>query len=513
MNYIHPGTYVEFGQDIPQIVESAGTIGFFPFISERYKDCELIFTGSKSLDLFGPPNKAKYTQGLYNARNFHEISTWAYVMRILPVVDNIPIVTYDDDDNCTSNCEYRHPLAGQDVAYVDANATNTVHIDAHKTKPVPTFAHVSVGYLTQFDTDGNPEKVGGFCRYYNPLYKVPENRENLLYLDEQPGDITRSLAKVVLTNDKDVLYNPLREIFTDNCHLLVNDDTWNDVIVGGDGSGGVNDPANGFTDKYWPGFSTSGSYYENFNPATDSYKSLFAIFGIGRGPWYNSIRISLVPTNKPNKTFYFQTYFDDAITGTMVTLESQYEVGFDPDGVDEFDESNYIGYIINTLSEFVNVHINADNVDYALNTKAPNSDKTILEQVFSWTYEYDPAVDLQPHARIFIELRDGTWGCMYKDNGSLDSTLVGAAFHDALSGKFDEKLINPLKNDISVAFDVDYIPSIKEDLQSLAIKRQDTFVFVDLPKSATADAAVAKRHGDLGAITSWQCGIYGVHFS
>ena len=511
MNYIHPGTYVEFGATLPEIVESAGTIGFFPFISERYKDCELIFTGNLNLEIFGAPNKAKFTQGLYNARNFHEVSTWAYVMRILPVVDNVPVVQYDDNGNCISNCEYLHPLAGQDVTYVDADATNTVHIPDHKIKPVPTFAHAAVGYVVQNDDDGNPVKVGGFVRYYNPLYKIPQNKENLLYLDEQPGDITRTLAKVVLTNELDLRYNPTRQIFTDNCHVLVTDSLWSDVIVGGDGNGGINDSANGFTDKYWPGFSTSGSYYYQFSPAADSFHGLIGIFGIGRGPWYNDIRISLIPTGKPNKTYYFQTLYHDPLTGTMVTVEPQYEVSFDPEGVDEFDESNYVGYVINTLSKHVNVHLNGADVEFARLNQAPGSDVTILEQVLSWTYEYDPAVDLQPKTRQFIELREGSWGCLYKDNNTLDPILVNASFKDALSGAFDEDVVNPFKNDISVAFDVDYTPQVKESLQTMVNTRQDSFAYLDIPKSASPDAAIAKRHAELSAITSWQCGLFGVH--
>jgi len=508
---IHPGVYIQFGQDVPQIQEIVGTVGFVPFISERYKDNELIFTGSLSLDLFGLPNKTKYTQGLYNARNFHEVSTWLYVMRVLPVVDNIPVVQFDDNGNCTANCEYLHPLAGQDVTYVDANATNTITVPAQKTKPVPTFSHATIGYLTEFDDDGNPTKVGGFVRYFNPLYKVPENPENLLYLDEQLGDDARTLSKVVLSDDLELRYNPLREVFTDMNHILANDNSWNDVIVGGPGSGGICDPANGFTDKYWPGFTTSGSYYYNFNPAADSWKTLFVVFGIGRGPWYNNIRVSLVPTGKNDGTYYFQVYYFDKATNVLVSLDSQFEVSFDPDGVDQFGDSNYIGILINEQSNYVNVHVNGANVEFARTTKAPNSELTILDQVLSWTYEYDPLVDLKPKSRLMIELRNGTWGCMYNDKGVLDSTVVGAAFDNALKGDFDPDVINPLKNDISVVFDIDSFVSIKQSIQDMVTKRQDAFAYLDVPKSATPDAAVAKRHSDLSAITSWQVGLFGVH--
>jgi len=508
---IHPGVYLSFGADIPQVQEIVGTVGFQAFISERYKDNELIFTGSLNMDLFGPPNKVKFTQGLYNARNFHEVSTWLYVMRVLPVVDNVPVLQFDDDGNCTANCEYLHPLAGQDVAYVDANSTNTVTIPAHKTKPVPTFAHATVGYLTEFDDDGNPKKVGGFVRYFNPLYKVPENPENLLYLDEQPGDIARTLARTTLIDDLELKYNPTREIFTDMCHLLTTDSSWNDVIVGGPGAGGICDPANGFTDKYWPGFTTSGSYYQNFNPAPDSWKPLFAIFGIGRGPWYNNILVSLVPTGKNDGTYYFQVYYNDQATGVKMTLDPQFEISFDPEGFDQFGDSNYIGTLINEQSNYVNVHVSGANVEFARTHKAPNSDLTILDQVLTWTYEYDPLVDIRPKTRIFIELRNGTFGCMYKENGALDPIIVSAAFRDALQGDFDSDLVNPLKNDISVTFDIDYIPQIKESLQDFVNRRQDTFAYLDLPKAPTPDAAVAKRYSDLQSITSWQCGIYGVH--
>jgi len=508
---IHPGVYLQFGDDIPQIQEIVGTVGFTPFISERYKDNELIFTGSKSLELFGPPNKNKYTQGLYNARNYHNVSTWLYVMRILPVIDNTPILQFDDDDNCTANCDYLHPYAGQDIAYVDANATNTITVPKHKTKPVPTFSHATVGYLEEFDDDGNPVKVGGFIRYFNPLYKVPQNRESLLYLDEQLGDDARTLARTVLTDDIELRYNPLREIFTDMNHIVTNENSWIDVIVGGPGAGGICDPANGFTDKYWPGFTTNGSYYYNFNPKSDSWKPLFTVFGIGRGPWYNNIRISIVPTGKKDGTFLFQGYYYDDRLNVMISLDSQFEISFDPDSVDQFGDSNYIGILINEKSNYINVHINGANVEFARNNIAPNSNLTVLEQVLSWTYEYDPLVDLKPKSRLLIELRNGTWGTLYTERGTLDNTLIEASFRDALRGNFDPDVINVLKNDISVVFDVDSLVSIKESIQEMVIRRQDSFGYLDVPKSATADAAVAKRHNDLSAITSWQVGLFGVH--
>ena len=116
MDMIHPGTYIEFGEDIPQIQEIVGTIGFCPLISERYIDNELLFAGSLNLNLFGKCNKVKYTQGLYNAQNFHSISTWLYLMRILPVSDNMITPKFNPDGSVTnSTAPYLHPYAGQEI--------------------------------------------------------------------------------------------------------------------------------------------------------------------------------------------------------------------------------------------------------------------------------------------------------------------------------------------------------------------------------------------------------------
>jgi len=511
---IHPGTYIQFGADVPQIQEVPGTIAFTPFISQRYIDNEMLFAGSLNLDLFGDPNKVKYTQGLYNARNFHEISTWLYVMRVLPTYGDIPTIL-DFADPGDPNAEYVHPLAGSTVSIVDAVASNDVMLPVDLTRAVPTFAHATVGYVYETDsTTGDITTVGGFVRYYNPLDSVPENKENLLYLDEQQGTIAKYKLSGAfsLTDDIDIQYNPDREFFCDAILLTLEDSEWAPLIVGSAGAGGIADPANGYTSKFWDGFTTTGAYYENFAPGTDTFKSLFTVFGIGRGPYYNDFKIGMTPVNgKPGVYSFTIMTYDDAV-GNDIQIGPTYDVSFDPEGQDEFGDSNYIGSVINSHSSFIRIHVNADNVAKAANTYIPGSNEiTYLDQALSWLSKFDPAVDLQPVSRSFIELRNGSFGCLYKDNGALNRVMVDNSFVSALKGEYDANVLNIWDNDISLIFDVDYSRAIKEEIQSLCLKRQDCMGVIDLPKSADPAAAVDTRNNALSSINDWCVAIYGNH--
>jgi len=509
---IHPGTYVHFAEDIPSIQEVNGTIGFIPFLSERYIDNSLIFTGSLNLDLFGKANKMKYTQGLYNAQNFHEVSTWLYVMRVLPTVEDMISPIYDAGV-IVDNGEYLHPLAGQDVAWVDAVTSATppgITVSDMKILPAPTFAHTTFGYVySTDDVTGDITAVGGLQRYKNPLYGVSDNTENLLYLDEGFGDVTRLKAVSILTDENELYYNPERETYTDNIPSALS--AWVDLNVGSAGNGGLTDPANGFTDKYWPEFTVPGSYYEAFSPAPDSFTPLFAIYGIGRGDWYNNLQVSLTPKLSTPGVFDFAVVMINPKTSTLQQLGPNLEVSFDPNGVDQFGDSNYIGSLVNTLSDYVRIHVFADNVTAAMTLPAPGAPEvTIFEKVTEFLYSYDPAVDLEAKSRITLELRNGSLGGLYI-NGRRDKNTYNNAMVSCMQGDYDQDVKNIYANDISVIFDNDTTVEYKEAIQELCGSRQDCFGYIDLPKVPTANSAIEERTGPLTGIQQWYCGIFGNH--
>lgn len=516
MDMIHPGTYIEFGEDIPQIQEIVGTIGFCPLISERYIDNELLFAGSLNLNLFGKCNKVKYTQGLYNAKNFHSVSTWLYLMRILPVSDNMITPQFNPDGSVTnSTAAYLHPYAGQEIFYVDSNGAGThgITVSDEKPLPVPTFAHTTFGYVYTSDATTNKiDKVGAFQRYRNPLYAVPENKEGLLYLDENFGDVTKSLAKQVVTDEMEIKYNPLRESFYDNVPTATGLG-WEDLLIGGPGSGGITDPANGYTDKYWPSFTIPGSYYNGFNPAPDSFTPLFTLYGIGRGPWYNGIQISLLPKGGYGGQYEFAVYKLDEATGTLTQLGYTVDVSFDPEGKDAYGDSNYIGTLVNELSDYVRIHVHSDNMLFATSQTVESGGKQVLiiDKVLEFMYNYDAAVDLSPKPRIYLELRNGTFGGLYTPKGYIDTKIYDNAVISALQGEFDPNLVNSMKNDISLVIDNDSTVIMKEQIQKLCELRTDCFGILDLPKSPSPNGAVTKRNADLASIVSWQTAIYGNH--
>lgn len=513
MTMIHPGTYIHFSEDIPSIQEVNGTVGFIPFLSERYIDNSLIFTGSLNLDLFGKANKMKYTQGLYNAQNFHEVSTWLYVMRVLPTVEDMIEPIYDGDGKIIANEKYLHPFAGKDVAWVDSVTSDTppgISVPATKILPAPTFAHTTFGYVYSTDSDsGEISAVGGLQRYKNPLYGVSNNRENLLYLDEGFGDVTRLKAVSILTDENELKYNSERETYTDNIPSALS--SWVDLNVGSAGSGGITDPANGFTDKYWPEFTVPGSYYENFSPMPNSFTPLFAIYGIGRGDWYNRLQISLVPKLSTKGVYDFAVLTVNPKTNTLQQLGATLEVSFDPDSVDQFGDSNYIGNLVNTLSDYVRIHVFADNMEAARTLPAPNdTTKTIFEKVTEFLYSYDPSVDLEAQSRINLELRNGSLGGLYI-NGRRDTNTYNNAMISCMQGDYDGDVKNIYANDISIIFDNDTTVEYKEAIQELCGIRQDCFGYIDLPKVPTPNSAIEERSDALNNIQQWYVGIFGNH--
>lgn len=517
MDMIHPGTYVEFGEDIPEIQEIVGTIGFTPLISERYIDNELLFAGSLNLNLFGKCNKVKYTQGLYNAINFHSVSTWLYMMRILPVSDNMIVPEFDVNGDVSPNtAPYLHPYADEEVFYVNTNGAGDDGITVPGTKPLPapTFAHTTFGYVYTTDSSTNDiDKVGALQRYRNPLYMVPENREALLYLDEDFGDVTKSLAKSVIIDEMEMKFNPLRESFYDNIPTATGLG-WSDLIIGGPGSGGITDPANGYTSKYWPAFTTAGSYYHNFNPEPDSFTPLFTIYGIGRGPWYNGIQISILPKPGYKGVYEFAVYKEDVATATLTQLGYTVDVSFDPESQDAYGDSNYIGTLVNELSEYIRIHVHSDNMLTATTKMVDDGSGTritIMDKVLEFMYTYDAAVDLTPKPRIYLELRNGSFGGLYTPKGYLDTKIYDAAIVSAFRGEFDSNLTNSMKNDISLIIDNDSTVTVKEEIQKLCELRSDCFGLIDLPKSPSPNGAVTKRNADLSSIVSWQTAIYGNH--
>ena len=500
MTMIHPGTYSQFTEELPTIQEVQGTIGFIPFLSEAYIDNELLFAGSLNLDIFGKKNKKKFTQGLYNAKNFHEISTWLYVMRVLPAIEDM--IQYDS--NIPETEKYRHPKAGQTVAYVNGSDDTGIVIDENQSLFAPSFAHTVFGYVTGVDDDNNPIQVGAIQRYFNPLYGVDENPDNLLYLDEQFGVLSKFIAKSILTDSIELEYNPYREVTNDNITAAPTSMSNLDVAA-------LIDPANGYTDKYWPGINEQSSYYYNFNPSPDSFRPLFTIYGIGRGPYYNKIKVQLIPKVTQPGVWILTTLTFDKRVNTFVKLGPEFEVSFDPSARDVDDESMYIADVINKQSDYIRIHVYGKNLKEAMEKPAPGTTgKTIFEKVTEFLYNYDPSTDLYAKPRQMLELRNGSYGGLYIDN-SLDRNTYNNAMRSALSGDYDAKVTNIYKNDISVIFDNDSTVEYKEAIQELCMKRQDCFGYLDLPKSVDPEDGVNTRNTKLVNISEWCVGIFGNH--
>jgi len=474
MDMISPGVYVRITDLSTYLQEIPGTIGFIPFLSERGEDNVMLFASSIDLPVyFGEPNLHKYGQGLYNAINYKKASTWLYVMRVLPVQENIPE-------------DYAHPVVSGEVL------------------PAPTFAHMTLGVVYQTDSNGNLDRVAPFVRYFDPLYGVPEDPDATLDLDEQFGYVTKSIsATTIRTDDIDLEYNPLIVKTDTTIPALLTETNWEELKIDA-----ILDPSNGFTDKYFPGYTDPSSYWYNFNPAADSFKPLFVIYGVGRGPWYNSLRIGIIP-DVTNPGYYKVTVFRyDDTTNTLSPIEGPFVVSFDPKDTDYSGESIYIGYVLNKYSKYVRIQVNADNLKWAVETPDPKDpNKRIIDRVLEPFYEYNPGSPF-PNERVLIELRNGSFGALYDEKGRLDQVVFANAMNYALSGYFDDRVVDIYDNDISLIFDAGYPLNIKLKILDYVLTRGDCFAVIDLPRSKDPDEAVTIRNNEMASFNHWQAAIY-----
>jgi len=480
---IAPGVYTRVVDKILPVARTdRGTYATFIFLSEKGEDNRLHYLdGRDPITMFGYPNLAKYGQGLYNLLRFFGVSTTVYGMRVLPTLDD---VSY----------------------YAQQN-----QIPTEQAKP-PTFANAIVGYIRAKKTvkNKNDNTTTETVRVGLAVLDVDNlTRTGFSFSEPEPDTI-------------EYLYNSSLGA-TD-----VNYPTTFEIPQGYENSE--------YAQVLWPGKDIEGTYYhelaefvqkrgttESTDDTDTTYEAefipLFAIHAVGRGPWYNGLRFSIVPNvndpnlrrNMPPKEFVFTVLKTDPITGEAFELED-YVVSFDPyyrtiNGADIFFAKE-----INELSEYVRIYCYAQELYAATHTafnsvvtdiSAPDY-VTVFDVIMTSMYENVQGDVINPqspqfHAEIYqsratIKLDKGSFGLLYDETGSLNRQLAELSIMRALQGAYDPNILDTDSIFIDLVFDAGYSTGVKQELVNLTYHRRgETFAVLDLPPARSVDQAITVR--------------------
>lgn len=150
----------------------------------------------------------------------------------------------------------------------------------------------------------------------------------------------------------------------------------------------------------------------------DGFKNhlLMAVVPRGRGKAYNDLGFRLTPTDAFDETYGFRVYEFETVrrmeNGALQTLEGPFHVSLSPEAISRSNESMFIGHVLETYSQYLNVifnenaydelgavinpHVNPDVLDFlTLQTRELGGSK---ETYFDETLGMDVDVHIAVHA-------------------------------------------------------------------------------------------------------------------
>jgi len=277
------------------------------------------------------------------------------------------------------------------------------------------------------------------------------------------------------------------------------------------------------------------NYFTRNSDGTGEYTGLFAIFGVGRGEWYNNFRIKISPHTIPMKALegvYIleieqkqkaQDY--DPVTKSWIDVYEvvqTYEVSFNPNRVDESGDSMFLVDVINRYFRYLKADVKGEGdteegikellaqLDTAIvNAKLRFSitDVYVEETDTSYSFDFSDVFDLWTRDAFvgFEQLRGGSDGDI--KNADVAKALLARAYSGTLKKAFketgDPAWTNPTYVDevldtdnmyFNLVFDAGYPKEVKDAIVSLCSNiRRDCLAILDNGDNRTTAEALDTR--------------------
>lgn len=243
------------------------------------------------------------------------------------------------------------------------------------------------------------------------------------------------------------------------------------------------------------------SIYANLIDSTDTSGNIMTFYGIGRGAYYNDIKLNLYKhqvTAKQNEGYYTLDVYvkqtneegrintfnsDTSATSTdfFIRVES-FDVHFDPDKISGANESVWIEEIVNNYSKYIRVQSNEDVF------RSLRSDNT---------FDYSTAF-----TSGLRQLANGADALTQSDTyGTPDATeitsILGKAYNGTLVSSEYGLTLSEVKNidgpNFTVVFDAGYPSDVKDKIKELVDYRQDCVAICDNGHNYSVSDATTSR--------------------
>ena len=442
MANISPGVYSKI-IDLSNYVQSTpSTIGFLPFLSEKGRDNELLFIGSRAelISEWGEPDITKYGknygQGLYNAYNFLGESGALYGIRCLP------------DDAAFSNIR---------IDGVETDTTATISISYVS----------SVNTTTELESDLTTSTEGictlypiGRGEYYNKLSVRFSEYSNTLVNGVYVIDIyeEQSDGDDVIIESFEVSFDPLKKDSSgDSMFIEYILETYSSVLRA---------KMTDSTDDYSTG-------YESFMKIYDQR--------IGTTSVILTDASAQISDNKQD----FSDWND--LTGA-----SQYVVkATDAKGNQIW---GWLGTATGDDSEDIVVYTDKNQTTQSWNGDTTSFDiDSVIEYYISKTYSNiaQGFASSEP-----IALKKGSDGTLIDATGNLDTTVATQVLSQAYLGTIDSNVLDTEFFYFNIVFDAGYPSDVKTQISTLCQTRRDCVAIVDNTDNSSYTNAITSRQNN-----------------
>jgi len=223
----------------------------------------------------------------------------------------------------------------------------------------------------------------------------------------------------------------------------------------------------------------------------------FIIFyGLGRGKYYNNIRISFKrlpndePTN-PTPEYEFGIY---EVTPDGVMTKEVFTAFFDNTVLDIDNKSMFVEHILKTESGLVRAYMNYTLINWL---KQPtNSGRPIIDEIFAYTMYIES--DYNQTANItYLDLKFGSDGDIIDEYGNVVANVLSNCVVKAAQGLYDDRVLNEKNIPFDIVFDANFNMGAKKALVNLAIIRSDCIAQIDMPPLPDIQHMLEIRDNDL----------------
>ena len=250
------------------------------------------------------------------------------------------------------------------------------------------------------------------------------------------------------------------------------------------------------------------SIISDVNP-TGSIEPFVMIYPIGRGSYYNGLRVNMsltkkssVEANDADKVLLLDVYTTD--DGNVLKVES-FQVSFNPNKKDLNGNSMYIEDVVNTYSNYIRVATNRENFNE--NALFVQNIHTNIDQLFT---RYILKNSLSS-TKITPSLRHGDDGSLFDSYGNLDWDVATSLLVKAYTGQilnpsaldqdnaYETRVLDRERILFDLIFDAGYPSDVKVSILTLIESRHNDCVgIIDLGDNASASAAYQTRTEGFG---------------